>query len=499
MFAILNSLIHSEIRNEYSHFARKVDTCNEKFKKAIACLGLSTHRAFVEHHEVIAEIAPTLSNVKKHALYHALNYARDRAKDYHKIIDKTYKQDRNISDDLDGWLCHSDTLYIKNTLGYYGQVWINHDHKIILISSSGTKWDYDIIPANDITNLYGRMHFVKDVWNNLQALRGNLPSQYKRGVEVFVKDSIEELRANLGEGLTEYELHFTGHSLGGELSDLGALYAHKYSNHFKNVLSISIENPGSKKIVNLLAQKLIDRKDLDETFTIEKFAKKCFVINNIPNWVNTSNEQFGRVFIISSNGELPNDDFTFSPTISSMNGCLPRDLKKLVIKLQHEIFLHDRKNFVDIKFITPHEGSWPVGKFTDDFALNIDLMYSYSYLVNKFQTVSNIFQYVGNVIDISRLMPRADIEPHNTQSAISNEENAIGFEIKKEEEQLPRTPSIKDLNEDPRSRTESSPYSSSPCDEVCSSPTKGFMDVTDIITDDNIFPKNLSDTFANIN
>ena len=177
----------------------------------------------------------------------------------------------------------------KGGSGYYGEAWLNQTTNTLEIISAGTKKDAFLQSFKK-----GIKPFTLDLWNDVKVWKGEVPPQFEKGIKKFI-DGIIEFTKDNHINLKEVNVEFSGHSLGGLISDLGLAYWK--SKGYKGK-SITFENPGSRSAIEKLAPKLgID---------IEEIAKDCQVFQNDPNWMSTAQPQLGEVYA-SNNGKCSNN------------------------------------------------------------------------------------------------------------------------------------------------------------------------------------------------
>jgi hypothetical protein len=323
----------------------------------------------------------TLDIVSRKHILSGLNYLLDHIQELQSLVFKTYDMDTSESD-LIGWTLVCDSSILSNTTGYYGQIWINHRYKQVAIVSSGTKLNFPSFPDSSISNLYGILHLLKDGLNDIQVFMHCTPSQYKRGMERFIEYFI-----SLDLDLKEYDITFTGHSLGAILSDLGALYAHKYKTCFNSIHSITTENPGSKTSMETLYQKLSTRGEL-EGVDLEELRSVFYVLNNRPNWVNTNSEQFGEVY-------LNEPVYTKVPVPTSVSDILPTEISEVLRTALDHIEWHDKGYFKGMRRISYVE-KWEVGLFQEYVREKSKLIYDYAVL-SRYKSLSGIISSVAEI------------------------------------------------------------------------------------------------------
>jgi hypothetical protein len=197
------------------------------------------------------------------------------------------------------WEPLKESLHIKNTTGYYGQAWVNHSLKQIIIANAGTKYDYPTQGNYRFKTFHWFKDLIKDVLNDFLVYMEMVPFQFERGATKFIDSVIEELSKD--KDLSNYSVCFVGHSLGGILSDLSVAYLlNQHPNKFRDVKSVSFDNPGSKPIVGKYLEKLMGKIGGLQV-NLEKMKDYCIIFNHLPNWMNAVNEQIGNVIHIKSN------------------------------------------------------------------------------------------------------------------------------------------------------------------------------------------------------
>jgi hypothetical protein len=255
------------------------------------------------------------------------------------------------------WEPLKDSLHIKNTTGYYGQAWVNHSLKQIIIANAGTKYDFPTHGNYRFKTFHWFKDLAKDVFNDFLVFMEMVPFQFERGAVKFIDSVIEDLSEE--KDLNAYSICFVGHSLGGILSDLSAAYLlNKYPNMFHDVKSVSFDNPGSKPIVRKFLQELKNKIGYLHT-DLEKMKYFCKIFNHLPNWMNAVNEQIAKVIHIKANSnETPQHNWFEKFTII-----------KDVIKNFAD---HDKSNFRKAE-IFEKVTNWEKGLFTQYIKHPIDV------------------------------------------------------------------------------------------------------------------------------
>lgn len=159
-------------------------------------------------------------------------------------------------------------------LGYFGMAFINNTRDIIVIAHRGTD------SGSDLGDDYAL------------GINQQVPEQYE-SARVFHQQVIE--RANLLEGLSQgdYDLYFTGHSLGGALAEISAVNTGNPA--------VTFDSPG-------VTQEMLD------TYGSASMNTDIDIIGYLgpPNFVNTANLHIGNIIMIYTPDEVEtmrNDSF----------------------------------------------------------------------------------------------------------------------------------------------------------------------------------------------
>ncbi|MDF2965029.1 MAG: hypothetical protein K0Q51_417 [Rickettsiaceae bacterium] len=260
----------------------------------------------------------------------------------------------NLYQDLqEKWEPLKDSAHIKNTTGYYGQAWINHSLKQIIIVSAGTKFDY----AKQYTKFKG-LHWCKDLFkdiiNDIYIYFNRVPLQFELGASKFLDSIIEDLKDKVD--LSEFNITFSGHSMGGVLAKLlTALSLNKYQETFNQIRAICIDTPGSKEIVEKWIHKYQTEGGILHA-GIEEIGKLCLTINNGPNWFNAVGHPLGEVIDIST----------------SNDNCLEQNnIYKILQTIKSNFDRHDKQSFREpMQFKKTDE--WEDALFTRDIKYSLD-------------------------------------------------------------------------------------------------------------------------------
>jgi hypothetical protein len=162
---------------------------------------------------------------------------------------------------------------------YRCAVTLNHKTKEITFITAGTRMEEGAGKAKS------------DIVDDVRMAFGYLPKKFESAQKM--NDTILH---NLGDKISEYRFHYTGHSLGAALSDLAAtdmaLKLNKRS-LLKDgkVSAVTFENPGSHTLVKGVLKK--EGIKLDDTWR-DKVSYKAF--NNRPNFINTMDKQTGDTY-----------------------------------------------------------------------------------------------------------------------------------------------------------------------------------------------------------
>ncbi len=296
----------------------------------------------------------------------------------HHLVLQSYGQSY---DQKDGWKFVQDSKSIKNTGGFYGQIWINELSKQISFVCAGTKYNSKDWQCNNLfyTNLPGKgIDIIKDAINDLQIAAGIMPTQYERGVQKFIKSFIENLNGSSShsqlsdKNLEEYSLIFTGHSLGAALADAACLHFHNSKDtiniHFKSISAITMENPGSKKLL----EQVHEQEKCN--FTLENIKDNFTVVNNQPNFINTALDQFGQVY---------ENQY---PAVENMPAISTSLMQNLLSDLRNLMIHHSDEHFKNSQGLVENN-QWQVGLYKD-YLMNI-----YKTLEAKLSSNSNASEF----------------------------------------------------------------------------------------------------------
>jgi len=200
-----------------------------------------------------------------------------------------YKKDKEAIDqlvtDLPEW-CEIIAESWKEGEGasqysFQSVVIINHQTKEIVFATAGTRSD--------------NMH---DIHDDLRLLAGTHPKK-KTPAEKFNLHVLQKFKKE-GIDISEYNMTFTGHSLGAVMAQIQAadmdIYLQKADSHRKTntkpaITSITFENPGAKEIIEQIYEKAGFAKDAYKKLNFKVFNNRKNIINNL-------NLQAGEVLLI---------------------------------------------------------------------------------------------------------------------------------------------------------------------------------------------------------
>ena len=145
--------------------------------------------------------------------------------------------------------------------GYNGAIFINHQAKEIVVASVGSTFDF--------SNL-SQIYYDMNAW--LEIYQGKILTQYSLECYKLMLSEILALKAE--PRFTEYDIICTGHSYGAVNSDLLAVGLRKYGIEAR---SITFENPGSKPMVEKLAEELeLDFNEMPRSFIAYNARESIF-------------------------------------------------------------------------------------------------------------------------------------------------------------------------------------------------------------------------------
>lgn len=261
----------------------------------------------------------------------------------------------------DGWELLYDSRKSEDCVfDYHGQLWINVFTKELIITSAGTK--YEIYHDSECSiPKSGYFKLLKDLISDAEILFQYTPSQYYQGARVFLRDCIqvlEEYMPDHGLRLSDFNLVTMGHSLGASHAELmhAELLASGKCNKFKDVLSYTIENPGSKTLIqNLLQEKYPSLSEQQIADISTKMIENCLTINGPINNINTVGESLGSVFTLSEQN-----------LATIMQGLAPSGL----LDVHYTKVVHSLSNYVSIDELQKAL-DWPKHLFWSKFGATL--------------------------------------------------------------------------------------------------------------------------------
>ena len=181
----------------------------------------------------------------------------------------------------EGWelLARSNTDASTSYFSYKACAFINRNTQELLIAHAGTEPNHG-----------------KDIIDDFWLWQGShIP--YKMS---SIKSFIEKIEEKLGEeGIKNYKIETTGHSLGGILSDLCAVELK--SKKLKVTKSTTFENPGSKRVI----EKAIENNSFSNQNSFDQVKEIGFDVKNMkPNPINSLNPQLGTVSLVVTDEHL---------------------------------------------------------------------------------------------------------------------------------------------------------------------------------------------------
>jgi hypothetical protein len=182
--------------------------------------------------------------------------------------------------------------YMDDTKGfqYRCAIFIDRKNKQIVCANAGTRLGINKKGASDL---------IDDA-----KLILHLPPRKLKSAHILNETILD----NLGDEISQYNFHFTGHSLGAAMAQIQAtdlfLQLRDKGIKPKEISTITFENPGAKPIIN----KMLKKQNLDPNAVDIDHV----VVNNRANFINTLNAQSGKVFQI-----VPQTKPTFRDKITS--------------------------------------------------------------------------------------------------------------------------------------------------------------------------------------
>lgn len=270
----------------------------------------------------------------------------------HSLAINAYTQS-SMNHEYPDWdfLLDSDLLNLNS--GFYGQIWVNYNKKVLVIASAGTKLGscFNYKNAN-IKNLFGLKNLLQDIISDIQIMNKDYPYQFTEGMAKFIDYIVEN---NILDRFSGFDRIFTGHSLGAAISELGKIYSEKYQDHFRESFSVTFENPGTLLLSLKLLKEIIINGPV-ETINIEQIKHESIVIQGKTNLINTLNEQFGKVYQDEQDREIA-ELLLDIPYI-------PNSIKQTIQEIANTRSWHSNEHFREINNIR-HIEQWPDGLLYD--------------------------------------------------------------------------------------------------------------------------------------
>lgn len=182
---------------------------------------------------------------------------------------------------------------------YKAMVFIDHEAKQIVIVTAGTRpkilkrlceaegQKYDELASAFIQ---GSQEAIADLTDDGRLALGFLPYKYKaaQALNQAIIDSFKAMPQEQGvswqKKLAEYNLHYTGHSLGAFMTDCSVADMHcrmKEEEVKAKISAVTFDNPGSSRIVKkIMAERNHDIGELDN-LDIYSFSAKANFINSV--------------------------------------------------------------------------------------------------------------------------------------------------------------------------------------------------------------------------
>lgn len=185
----------------------------------------------------------------------------------------------------------SDSLEETNKHKYRAVAFVNNNTKEVVVATSGTRFGLDAI---------GR----QDIYDDMFILFEKEPPKMKS-----VREFNSMLVDSLGSELSDYKIHYTGHSLGAGISDMAAadlaIKCRKKGltklEGMPDISTMTFENPGAKKV--------IEKMYIEAGFDKSEYSRDVDYkgINNGKNFVNGATKHAGTVWEIEpKDHEKPN-------------------------------------------------------------------------------------------------------------------------------------------------------------------------------------------------
>ncbi len=218
-----------------------------------------------------------------------------------------------------------------------------YEHRCIVFVNSKTK---EITFANAGTRLGMNAQGYYDVADDYNLYMHNPPKKLKSAE--YINSVVLDV---FGSEISEYKLHYTGHSLGAAMAELGAvdmaLQMNKKGLSCKEKIDcITFDNPGTKPIVEKLC------KNNNSSLQNIKQDVSFKTINNGKNFINTLNEQTGEVYEIKD--KEPKSYFKYAMSFLAYVTNASSELISKVFSIlsygniSHQIDKHSLKNFDEL-------------------------------------------------------------------------------------------------------------------------------------------------------
>lgn len=209
-------------------------------------------------------------------------------------------------------LCVSD--YADKSISehkYRSVVWIDREKKIIYVANAGT-----------------RINVSEDLKDDLNLALGKLPAKMK-SIQALNNHILSTLQKEVdSKEMSEWNFNYSGHSLGGVLSDLASVdMLLKLEKKFpegkftENIKSTTFDNPGSSRLVNRLIKQEKGEKEANIQLKNVKDKIKFTSFQAEPNLINTLDQQMGDVHRIVNKKDAKREflDHVFNSGLHLLN------------------------------------------------------------------------------------------------------------------------------------------------------------------------------------
>ena len=238
-------------------------------------------------------------------------------------------------------ILYTDKLNDTKKNEYRCAVFADHSNKKITCAIAGTRPGFDAKGFHDL----------KD---DAFLAFGRSPS--KRSQAQILNEMIID---SIGiENIKDYEMHYTGHSLGACMADIAAadmdIQLQKQQQQCKKISCITFDNPGAKSIVDGLYKKadLSPRQDIEHT-----------TFNAQDNFINTLDEQVGQRYKIVREKDMQEQSTLslFFAHIANVLGSIVPPIARLCNIISYgqvsaQVDSHSLSNFS--KVLVQGEGRW---------------------------------------------------------------------------------------------------------------------------------------------